>query len=217
MVGIKCPNYYMIQDEHCVLSEDLNNYNKFYYTDEIIENVTSINDLKIFFEYQSDKYNRYTNIDELMFQIYIMHFIDILFSNVDRHTSNYGFYLNDDGTAYLVVFDNGEFLDHFDKATRPVSFPSNDPMNYAFYSKETECRYFMEHADDKIMEMVKITLSKFNLNTVRLVMKEVEKDTNYKFSCKNKLMISYLKNYLMVYKVFLENSKQGKKRYLKFL
>ena len=29
MVGIKCPNYFMFRDEHCVLSEDLNKYNHF--------------------------------------------------------------------------------------------------------------------------------------------------------------------------------------------
>ena len=50
MVGIKCPNYFMFRDEHCVLSEDLNKYNHFYLADEIIGNVTSINDLKNFFD-----------------------------------------------------------------------------------------------------------------------------------------------------------------------
>ena len=215
MVGIKCPNYFMFKDEHCVLSEDLNKYNNFYLAEEIIENVTSINDLKKFFEYQSDKYNRYTNIDQLMFQIYMMHFIDMLFSNIDRYTHHYGFGLNEDATGYLVVFDNGEFLDHFDMATRPVSFPSDDPMSYVLYSKEAECRYFMEHADDEVMEMVKVILSRFNLRTVRLLMKEIERDTNYKFTCKNRLMLGYLGNYLMIYKVLLSNSKQNKKRYLK--
>lgn len=217
MVGIKCPNYYMYKEEHCVLSKDINKYKNFYSADELIEDVRTINDLKIFFEYQLDKYNRYKNIDELMFKIYTMHFIDILFSNVDRHTGNYGFCLNDDGTCNLVVFDHGEILDNFDKATRPSSFPKSNPLDYAFYSKESECRYFMENADDNVIEMMKTILSKFNFNTVRLLMKEIERDTNYKFSCKNKLMLGYLKNYLMVYKTFFkcfkdrDNVKNGKK------
>ena len=73
----------------------------------------------------------------------------------------------------------------------------------------------MEHADDKVMEMVKVILSRFNLRTVRLLMKEIERDTNYKFTCKNRLMLGYLGNYLMIYKVLLSNSKKNKKRYLK--
>lgn len=208
MVGIKCPNYYMFKEEHCVLSEDLDKYKNFYSTDEIIEDVRTINDLKIFFEYQLDKYNRYKNIDELMFQIYIMHFIDILFSNVDRHTGNYGFSLNDDGTSDLIVFDHGELLDCFDKATRPPSFPSANSLDFTSYSKEAECRYFIKNADDSVIEIMKVILSRFNFNTVRLLMKEIEKDTNYKFSCKNKLLLGYLKNYLVVYKVFSKCCKE---------
>jgi len=215
IVGINCPKYYMFKKEHCVLSEDLNKYNNFYAADELTMDIASINNLKDFFEFQFDKYNRFKNIDELMFQINMMHFIDILFSNVDRHTGNYGFCLNDDGTCDLVVFDHGEFLDNFDKATRPVSFPFSNPNSYALYSKECECRYFMENADDNVLEMIRIILSKFNINTVRLLMKEVEKDTNYKFKCKRRLFLSYIKNYLLIYKIFLSNINQRKDGYSK--
>lgn len=215
MILIKCPQYYMIKEEHCVLSEDLNKYKNFYSADELTIDVASINDLKILFEYQLDKYNRFKNINELMFQINMMHFIDILFSNVDRHTGNYGFIMNENGTCDLVVFDHGEFLDNLSKATRPLSFPNANPLEYAFISKEAECRYFMETADDNVMEMINIILSKFNINTVRLLMKEVEKDADYKFKCKRRLLLSYIKNYLLIYKIFLSTVKQRNDGYSK--
>lgn len=164
MLGIKCPNYYMFKDERCILSEDLKEYNNFKSAYELMKNGTTINDLRTALEYQSGEYNRYTNVDELMFQIYTMHFMDILFSNTDRHLDNYGFVLNEDGTGALVVFDHGMLLDHLHIATQPLSFPTADALDYARYSKEAECRYFMEHADDEIMRMIQSILSRFDLS-----------------------------------------------------
>ena len=50
-----------------------------------------------------------------------MHFIDMLFSNVDRHIYNYGISIDENNNGCLVVFDNGLFLDYFDKIVKPPS------------------------------------------------------------------------------------------------
>ena len=104
-------------------------------------------------------------------------------------------------------------LDYFHIATQPLSFPTADVLDYVRYSKEAECRYFIGHADDEIIQMIQSIILRFNLRTVKLIMNSIEKETNHKFVCKKVFIKRYLKNYLMVCKVFLSSYKQKKKIY----
>ena len=109
LVGIKCPNYTYIKDAHCVLSENVKNYDKFHNPFDLGMNGYTLTNVKnklagYFLQ------GKFTNHKEICFQIDIMHFIDILFSNIDRHLSNIGFSLKEDLMGYLVVYDNADFL-----------------------------------------------------------------------------------------------------------
>ena len=93
---------------------------------------------------QYDTLKQFTNCNELVTQVNIMHFIDILFCNTDRHSSNYAFSVNEDGSAKLVVLDNELMLHDFFHATRPVSFPTQCHLTFTQYTKECEYKYFLE-------------------------------------------------------------------------
>ena len=45
----------------------------------------------------------FSNLEQINLHINVMHFIDILFSNIDRHISNFGFSLKEDGKIMLYT------------------------------------------------------------------------------------------------------------------
>ena len=49
---------------------------------------------------------RIINNEELMEQVYIMHFLDILFSNSNRYCSSFCFIVNEDNTGTLELISN---------------------------------------------------------------------------------------------------------------
>lgn len=211
IVGLKCPNYYIYWDEQCILSEDLNSYKGFYFAKDIGINNTILNDIRECLEKQRDECGRFTNVDELMFQVYMMHFIDILFSNTDRHEENYGFILKDDGKGELVIFDHGDILTHLDIATRPLSFDKASDMDYALYSKAAEASYFFENASEEVMTMVNSLFLAFDVRRVSMILNSVEKDANRKFVHKKEYLKAYKKNYKMIKKLLLEKERKNKR------
>ena len=200
MIGITSPEYIYLKEKNCILSTDLNRkYKKFVFASEL-NDIASMNILY-------DTLKQFKNFEELVTQVNIMHFVDILFCNTDRHTNNYGFAVNEDNTAKLVVLDNELMLEDFKHATRPVSFPTHSHLVFTEYSKECEYKYFMEGLSEKHKELIKYYIEKLDLKTIYSIMKSIERENNCKFKNKNKLFRKYIKNYIMIYKCTMMNNK----------
>lgn len=199
IVGILSPEYLYIKDKNCILSSDLNQtYKRFIFASQL-NDITNINVL-----YESLK--QFKNYEELITSVNIMHFIDTLFCNTDRHSDNYGFAVNEDNTARLVVLDNELMLDDFTCATRPVSFPTHSHVIYRSYSKECEYKYFLDTLSEEHKLLIFYLLKKIDLKTVYFIMNSLERENNCKF--KNKFFLKYVKNYIMLYKCTVLESKK---------
>lgn len=190
IVGICCPNYIYLKDKKCVLSEDLNELPNFKYVSEFkfLKSVTLdtiINKLCL----------EVSNQEQITYELNIMHFIDILFSNTDRHTKNYGLTFDEKRNAKLVVFDNGMFLEYLDFVTKPVSSRIADFNN----PKSSECNLFLNSLDEEQrITMIKL-YEHFKPETVELILNSIEKEYGIKFESKNKLLKNYIKNYKNLY------------------
>ena len=86
IVGIICANYYLLNDNF-IISEDLKKLDNFLY----ITNLRGIKLRNVTLDMVRDSLTEIVcNKEDIKLQLNIMHFIDILFSNTDRHTKNYG-------------------------------------------------------------------------------------------------------------------------------
>lgn len=212
IVDIKCPNYYMVKEANCILIEEESNIKEnFYRTSDLKIETITLKDIQNILEEQRDKYNRFTNVEELMFQISIMHFIDILFSNIDRFSANYGFILNEDKSGSLIIFNHQNVLNFFDKATRPVSFPNADALDFTRYSKKAETEYFIEQVPENILEIINKIFSRFTLKTFYLIINSIEKEAKEKFPDKMDVLMKYYKNYRMIGKLLSKKELVNKK------
>ena len=127
-----------------------------------------------------------------------MHFIDILFSNTERVLSKYGIFI-EDCIGTLAVFDNGSFLNQFDRATEPSScFYTYNKKN----SKIIECDYFLKLLPLEYMIKLYEIYLRFNLSFVMKLMIDTEKETGKKFSAKKDILLKYYKNYLLIGCIF---------------
>lgn len=204
IIGISTPEYMYIADKKCILSSDLNQtYENFIFAEELDD----ITNMSVLYELLK----QFKNSDELTTAVNIMHFIDILFCNTDRHSSNYGFAVKDDGTAKLVVFDNELMLEDFTHATRPVSFSTNSHLTFTEYSKECEYKYFLETLSEEQKQLISYYLQKLDLKTVYAIINSIERESGCKLKNKNKLFLKYIKNYIMLYKCTMVESRKSPK------
>ena len=142
MVRIKCPKYeYLIADRR-LISKDLNHLRKFIYIEDLPEISKDICWRPITLDVVREAIlNEVRNKEEILLQINIMHFIDILFSNIDRHIGNYGMFFDKNRNGYLAVFDNGLFISDLGSVTRPVSLTNISGSN----PKGQECEHLLEN------------------------------------------------------------------------
>lgn len=204
MVGIKCPIYYYCEEAHCVLSENVNNFDKFFNPFDLGMNGYTMRDIKEKLGVHQLE-GRFSNIEELDFQLNLMHFIDILFSNIDRHISNFGFSLREDGSGYLVVFDNAEFLKEFHYAIRPVSFRNSGSLDFIFRAKKEEASNFLEHVSEEEKEYFKKVYELFSPFRLLTLIRKLEKENNIIFANKINTFKSYIKNYMMLGMLLRDN------------
>lgn len=205
MIGIQSPEYRYLKDKNCILSSDLKQtYKNFIFASEL-DDITNISVLH-------ESLKQFKNYEELITQVNIMHFIDILFCNTDRHSKNYGFSINEDNTANLVVLDNELMLEDFVHATRPVSFPTKSHLTFTEYSKECEYKYFLENISEEHKDFFKYYLQKFNIKTIYSIMNSIERENNCKFKNKHKLFMEFIKNYIMIYKNTMTENKKLSRR-----
>ena len=203
-IGISSPEYLFLKEKNCILSTDLKETYKNLIFGYELEDITNMGVLY-------DTLKQFTNCDELITQVNIMHFIDILFCNTDRHSSNYAFSVNEDGTAKLVVLDNELMLHDFYHATRPVSFPTQCHLTFTQYTKECEYKYFLETLPEDQKEILYRYLQMFDPKTVYSITTSIEEENNCKFKDKKKLFLNYVKNYMTIYKRTILDRRQSKK------
>lgn len=154
---------------------------------------------------------KFTNLNKIYFQIDVMHFIDILLSNIDRHISNFGFSLKEDNTGYLVVYDNADMLNEFDKATRPMSIETTEPLSFVFIKKGIEAKEFINNVDEDAYQYFMKIYDMLTPSRLFSMIKVIEKEINIKFPDKIFVYKSYVRNYLMIGKILKEKNKRKKK------
>ena len=147
---------------------------------------------------------QFNNYDELCLQINIMHFIDILFSNTDRHTRNYGYTIDELNNARLVVLDNGMFLEHLDYVTKPVSSRITNLKN----PKRSECDLFLDNVDLECKKYMIEIFDKLTPENVELIINSIDREYGFDFNLKQNLIDNYKKNYKNLYSIIY------KQRYL---
>lgn len=197
IAGIKCPNYYLFKDNF-VLSEDLNELENFMYISDVPGVKEDVVWRYITFDIVSDSLCEIVNNkDEIKLQLAIMHFIDILFSNTDRHLNNYGVSIDKDGNGIVIVFDNGLFLDYFDCITKPITCFVKDFV----FVKMKECDNFIGNLSDKYKAYIYELFCRFTPDFVSKLINKVEKENNCKLKNKGKILRKYFNNYVMVYGV----------------
>ena len=102
-------------------------------------------------------------------------------------------------------------LHDFYHATRPVSFPTQCHLTFTQYTKECEYKYFLETLPEDQKEILYKYLQMFDPKTVYSIMTSIEEENNCKFKNKKKLFLSYVKNYMTMYKRTILDRRQSKK------
>ena len=210
LVGIKCPKYTYVSEAHCVISEDIRSFDTFYNPFDLGMNGYTLKNVKNKIGGQFIQ-GKFTNYKEICFQIDVMHFIDILFSNIDRHISNYGFSLKEDGTGYLVVYDNADFLKEFEKGTRPMSIDTSDGLSFVYTSKRDEAREFISKISEEEKQYFMKVYEMFSPIRVLTMINSISKENGIKLPNLLTTMNEYTRNYFMVGKLLKENNKTKKK------
>lgn len=190
MVGIICANYYLLNDNF-IISEDLNKLDNFLY----ITNLRGIKLRNVTLDMVRDSLTEIVcNKEDIKLQINIMHFIDILFSNTDRHTNNYGITIDNNGNGFLVVFDNALFLNYFNSITKPMSCC----VYNSSFVKIRECNHFIGNLSELHKKYIYEIFCRFNPDTVIALINNVEREHNIKLQNKGKILRQYTKNYFMI-------------------
>lgn len=196
IVGIKCPEYFYMINDKKLISSDLTSLSRFMYMDKLPGIDDDIYFRQITLDIVIDAVlKEVRNKEEMLLQINIMHFIDILFSNIDRHLGNYGLFFDKNNNGYLAVFDNGLFISHLDCVTRPLSKTGIKGFN----PKGQECEYFLENLSLEHKKYMYELFLKFTPSVVEEIILSIEKEYNYNFRLSKKLIREYKKNYLMIY------------------
>ena len=220
LVGIKSADYEYIQEKGCLLSKDLNSDKQFYSCYDFY--IMRANTLKQVYDGLDILTYRMNNgieykVDKAKLQIEIMHFIDILFSNIDRHISNFGFYLHENGEVELVLLDNEYFLQNFKTATRPMACGDDeiDSQDFMHISKRYEATKFFESMSEEMRELVPKYLEMFSPERVEVLLNAIEEEQCLGWPLKVSSLRQYKRNYKMICKLLNMNNKHVIGRTLK--
>ena len=203
LVGIKCAQYQYIPEYKCLISPDLDIPNKMYWSYEFGFGSIALEHVLEGVYSQKRVGNGFTNPRQLSLSVEIMHFIDILFSNIDRHANNFGFYIDKGGYGELVVLDNEGFLSCFDKPVKPYAF-SAEKLDEEIYNstKIEEAKKFFEVMSEDMRQLVPKYLEMFTPKRVEYLIKGLEVELDMEFCFYKKVMKDYKKNYNQLCRVF---------------
>ena len=206
MVGIKCAEYEYILEHKCLLSKDLNVNQKMYTPYDF--GIMRANTLEqVMNGLERVNIEKGYNIDKVRMQFEILHFIDILFSNIDRHITNFGFYIQKDSSLELVVFDNEYFLQNFKTATRPMACGDDEIDSDAFIgiSKEYEVSCFFENISNELSELTPKYMELFSPDRVFTLINSVEDESGLLLKGKKTIVKDYKRNYKMICRMIKYN------------
>ena len=210
IVGIKSPEYLYFQEKNCLISEDISKEDGFMYMSEIPEIKKDVYWRRITLDIVKESLcKEVINQEEILLELDIMHFIDILFSNIDRHLNNYGITIDKNKNGHIMVFDNGMFLDNLDCVTKPMACPSVTDR----FPKYQECEKFIQNLSEEHKKYIYELFIKFTPKTLKMIMKKIEKENKYKFYTKRKFINLYTKNYIMIYSIILKTLSKNIKNY----
>ncbi len=200
LVGIKSADYEYIPEKKCLLSRDLNQDGRFYNLYELfIMRATTMKQLFDGLE-RVQKDTGY-KCDNVKLSLEVMHFIDLLFSNIDRHISNFGFYIDEAGNVVLALLDNECFLKYYDKATRPMYVEEGeriDSMSFMRTSKKKEAEVFLSNISFELKELIPKYLEMFSPSRVESIITGIEMELGMEFPNKRYNMRKYKRNYSMI-------------------
>lgn len=217
LVGIKSAEYEYIPEKKCLLSRDLNQDGRFYNLYEFF--IMRITTMKQLFD-GLDRVEKDTGYkcDNTKFSLEVMHFIDLLFSNIDRHISNFGFYIDKDGNVVLALLDNECFLKYYDKATRPMYVAEGeriDSMSFMRTSKKKEAEMFLNNMSFELKELIPKYMELFHPSRVEVMIQGLEMELEHEFPQKRYNMRKYKRNYSMVCKLLKAKKKEFSKSLVK--
>ena len=212
LVGIKCADYKYLPQKKCLLSKDLNSEQIMFAPSGFGMKGTTLFDV-----YRGIERGKFNNPEQVKLSIQIMHFIDLLFSNIDRHITNFGFYLDSNNNAELVLLDNGCFLGHYDIATRPLAFQMGGigSMQFMTISKKEEATEFFKRMMPEMRELVPMYLELFEPSRVEFMISQIEKEIGMEFPEKKYNMRKYKRNYSMVSSLAKGKKESFIKRFVK--
>ena len=196
MVGIKCAEYEYLPQKKCLMSKDLNSEQIMYTPSSFGMKGVTLYDV-----YMGIERGRFNNPDQVKLSIEIMHFIDLLFSNIDRHISNFGFYIDEAGNVVLALLDNECFLKYYDKATRPMYVEEGeriDSMSFMRTSKKKEAEVFLSNISFELKELIPKYLEMFSPSRVESIITGIEMELGMEFPNKRYNMRKYKRNYSMI-------------------
>ena len=202
LVGIKCAEYKYIPEYKCLLSKDLNSNRRMYTPYDF--GMMRANTLEqVMNGLERTNIEKGYVIDNVRLQFGILHFIDILFSNIDRHITNFGFYIKDNSYLELVVLDNEYFLQNFKIATRPMACGDDEIDSDAFIgiSKKHEASCFFENLSNELSELIPKYMELFRPDRVLVLINSVELESGLTFKYKKTILKDYKKNYNMINKL----------------
>lgn len=196
VVGLECSKHYVYKEKNYLLTEAKMMRRIFVADDKYYNN--TLDKVRFCVEYQKCKNNILINNEELMMQVYIMHFLDILFSYSERTCVSFCFNVNSDNTGTLELLKNNKILTNLDKAIRPIAFVNVNRNDYIRISKTEELSSFISILDEETKGIIKNIFNTFTPTKFLEIVSTIEKEEKMKFSCKKSMYYKYVKNYLLV-------------------
>lgn len=212
LVGIKSAEYEYVPEKKCLISKDLNSDKKFYtpYDFYIMRSTTME---QVFRGLDNLEVATNVNSKKAKLSLEIMHFIDLLFSNVDRNINNFGFYIDELGNVELVLLDNECFLNYYVEATRPMYYGDDrtDTNTFMTIPKRKEAELFLNNISDELKELIPKYMELFHPSRVEVMIQGLEMELGHEFPQKRYNMRKYKRNYSMVKRLLKGKKKEFSK------
>ncbi len=226
-MGLMCPTYKIVMPDSekdykvYVVSDDLNNYGKFY-TFEALGMPFGIG-MSLYGIWDFLEYKKILN-KNIFTDIIKVYIYDILLGNRDRLHFNWGLIFMSDKKVQLAIFDNECILDyHLPAVSSEVSGDEWGSIKKNTRDKKAtlkeEIKQFLTESSDEFFQMFKDIFVKFSPEYFSLILDSIELEEKIYteqgeipliMKNKNKYLENYKKNYDLINDVLLEFNKERK-------
>lgn len=178
-----------------------------------VDKFNNLIDIKSALEYYfKDNKNKNVIVSKLMIDIVKLFSFDLLMNQTDRHSANYGIFINNDTKEVLLapVFDYGESLNKNSKYYNSIVTDSNYFLNEN-KSKKYIIESFIQKFPKEYTDIFYEILNIININTLNNAIKNVEYrcQTTIPKNIKEDIFDSFADNYIEIVNT-IENSKNNK-------